>query len=133
VAGVAKAVVKEYVRAIREALGEEAIAPYYLETIGREGYRFDGKAEPRDPEPEHAATFTDHSLVVGREQEVAQLQGWLRKALGGQPQLVFVTGEPGIGKTTVIDLFRRRIPATPAVTIGYGQCIEQYGNVRSYV
>jgi DNA-binding winged helix-turn-helix (wHTH) protein len=37
---VTKAVVKECLRAIRAALGEEAVAPQYIETVGREGYRF---------------------------------------------------------------------------------------------
>ena len=37
---VTKAVVKECLRAIRGALGEDATAPQYIETVGREGYRF---------------------------------------------------------------------------------------------
>jgi predicted ATPase len=43
--------------------------------------------------------------LVGRERELAQLHGWFDKALNGERQLVFVTGEPGIGKTTVVDVF----------------------------
>ena len=42
---------------------------------------------------------------MGREAELAQLHGWFDKALDGERQLVFVTGEPGIGKTTLIDAF----------------------------
>ncbi|MBI3757401.1 MAG: AAA family ATPase [Deltaproteobacteria bacterium] len=42
---------------------------------------------------------------MGREIELAQLHGWLEKALSGERQLVFVTGEPGIGKTTVVEAF----------------------------
>ena len=34
-----------------------------------------------------------------------QLHHWLAKALDGERQIVFVTGEPGIGKTTLIEAF----------------------------
>jgi Cdc6-like AAA superfamily ATPase len=43
--------------------------------------------------------------LVGREAELAQLRRWLEKALQGERQVVFVTGEPGIGKTTVVEAF----------------------------
>ncbi len=39
---VTKAVLKVAVRAIREALDDDADAPRYIETVGREGYRFIG-------------------------------------------------------------------------------------------
>ena len=129
---VTKAVVKECLRAIRGALGEDATAPQYIETVGREGYRF--LAPLLTTPPVQGSTFKVQnplsslaSTVVGRETELAQLQTFLRKALNGEPQLVFVTGEPGIGKTTVIDRFREQLRATENLTIGYGQCIEQYG------
>ena len=44
---VTKAVVKECLRAIRGALGEDVTAPQYIETVGREGYRFIGQAGSR--------------------------------------------------------------------------------------
>jgi predicted ATPase len=43
--------------------------------------------------------------MVGRETELAKLHGWLEKALRGERQVVFVTGEPGIGKTSVVQAF----------------------------
>jgi adenylate kinase len=70
---------------------------------------------------------------VGRQAELAQLHQWLDKALRGEPQLVFVTGEPGIGKTTLVDLFCERVQATGGITIGYGQCIEHYGEGEAYL
>src|SRR5262245_16859516 len=39
---VTKAVLKVAVRAIREALADDADAPRYIETVGRVGYRFVG-------------------------------------------------------------------------------------------
>jgi ATP-dependent Clp protease ATP-binding subunit ClpA len=49
--------------------------------------------------------------LVGRETELQQLHEWLEKAQGGQRQMVFVTGESGIGKTTLIEAFRQRLEA----------------------
>ena len=55
------------------------------------------------------------------------------KALRGERQIVFVTGEPGIGKTAVVDEFMRRAAAeTPGVRIARGQCIEGYGSKEAY-
>ena len=49
------------------------------------------------------------SRVVGRDAELAQLHGWLAKALSGTRQVVFVLGEPGIGKTTLVDAFLQNL------------------------
>ena len=75
---------------------------------------------------------------MGREAELAQLHGWLDKALRGERQLVFVTGEAGIGKTTLVDAFLQTlVPSpqhpTPSSWLGRGQCIEQYGAGEAYM
>jgi len=86
---------------------------------------------------------------VGREVELAQLQGWLEKAGHGERQLVFVTGEPGIGKTALVEAFfdgvgaalrgrptpgqLHRVAPTPDLWVGRGQCIEQYGAGEAYL
>src|SRR5439155_14250614 len=49
--------------------------------------------------------------IMGREAELGQLHRWLEKALAGERQLVFVTGEPGIGKTTLVDAFLESLAA----------------------
>jgi len=57
---------------------------------------------------------------VGREAELAQLYGWFEKALQGERQLIFVTGEPGIGKTCILDEFARRVTRDGAVVLQGG-------------
>jgi predicted ATPase len=66
-------------------------------------------------------------ILVGREAELDQLRGWFAEALEGRRRIVFVTGEPGIGKTTFVRAFLDSIAQERAVRIGCGQCIEQYG------
>jgi predicted ATPase len=43
--------------------------------------------------------------LVGRDAELARLHERLARAAAGERQLVFVTGEAGIGKTRVVDAF----------------------------
>ncbi len=59
--------------------------------------------------------FLDEDLVeeekpvfVARERELAQLHGYLELALAGQGRVVFVTGDAGSGKTTLVQEFTRR-------------------------
>jgi hypothetical protein len=73
------------------------------------------------------------ALLVGRAAEVAQLQACWAAAQQGGRQLVFVTGEAGIGKTTVVDAFLGQVGAAPPVWIGRGQCIEHYGAGEAYL
>ena len=43
--------------------------------------------------------FLDENILVGREQELSALRGGLEDALAGRGRLLFLAGEPGIGKT----------------------------------
>ena len=58
---------------------------------------------------------------------------YLWKTSKGERQIVFVTGEPGIGKTALIDEFERQT-ATDVLPIrmARGQCIEGYGGKEAY-
>ena len=46
---------------------------------------------------------------------------------------MFVTGEPGIGKTALVEAFSREIGGGDAPRIGRGQCVEQYGAGEAYL
>ena len=123
---VSGAVVRACIRDIRAAFGDKATSPQYLETMGRQGYRFLGGRDGNSPER------LDAGPVVGREAEVAQLQQWYRRALAGERQLVFLSGEVGIGKTTVVELFLASLIGSQA-RISRGQCVEQYGAGEPYL
>jgi hypothetical protein len=53
---------------------------------------------------------------------IARLINHLRLAASGRRQLVFVTGEPGIGKTALFDSFFRRIGPRFDALVARGQC-----------
>ena len=73
------------------------------------------------------------SGLVGREAELAQLQRYWAQARQGRRQVVFITGEAGIGKTTLVDSFVSQMAATEVVWNARGQCIEHYGAGEAYL
>ncbi|CAN5680712.1 hypothetical protein BH20ACI3_BH20ACI3_11140 [soil metagenome] len=71
---------------------------------------------------------------VGREPEMRKLDLFLRQAVEGTGRIVFITGEPGIGKTSLSDEFLRRGRRQyPGLLISRGRCVEQYGTGEAYL
>lgn len=143
---VGDAVLKVAIREIRIALGEETRSPRFIETVHRRGYRFIAKLEedaptiglgstapalekgaPAPPAPPPPAN------VVGRQAVLDQLRKWLDIALGGKRQVVFITGEPGLGKTTVVDAFLATLAGDATILRTTGQCIEHFGMGEPYM
>ncbi|MBI3797531.1 MAG: AAA family ATPase [Deltaproteobacteria bacterium] len=165
---VSDALVKDSILEIRRALGDDARAPRFVETVHRRGYRFlpavttplvtsnqlsvvSEKSERRFDSQLATGNWQLTTPLIGRDTELALLRGWLDKALNGERQLVFVTGEPGIGKTTIVEAFLAQLGAspfsfpqpqflapntqhpTPSPWIGRGQCVEHYGAGEAYM
>jgi serine/threonine protein kinase/tetratricopeptide (TPR) repeat protein len=71
---------------------------------------------------------------VGREPELRKLESFLEEATNGTGRVVFITGEPGIGKTSLSDEFlRRTCRQRPGLLISRGRCVEQYGTGEAYL
>ena len=69
--------------------------------------------------------------VVGREHELGRLEQLYDAAAGGERRLVFVSGEPGAGKTTLVYAFLEGLDAS--VHVGRGQCVESRGAGEAYM
>ena len=144
---VGDAVLKTCVRGIRKALADPARSPVFIETVHRRGYRFIApvtvvtpgaratyQAATGDVPPAvdaHSGAM-DSLRPVGREVELERLERSLDRMVKGERQVVFITGEPGVGKTTLVDMFldrvqRRRIWATR------GQCLSLHGAGEAYM
>ena len=142
-------VLKGCIRQIRRALGERAGMASSIATVHRRGYRFclpvtpieaplsgAGPDErfvaigPLAPSPVAAASPPG---LVGREAELEQLRQWWAEACQGRRQVVFITGEAGIGKTTLVDAFVAQVVATEVVWSARGQSIEHYGAGEAYL
>jgi DNA-binding winged helix-turn-helix (wHTH) protein/predicted ATPase len=138
-------VLKVAIRQLREALDDDQKSPRFIETAHRRGYRFIGQiaesAQVPARDQEIRSTAVSDSLrtpdfaqgVVGRDEALSRMRGWVEKTLRGERQIVFVTGEAGIGKTALVDTFARSIAAARSIRIGRGQCLEQYGTSEAYL
>jgi len=71
--------------------------------------------------------------VVGRERDCERLEQALDRARRGTRGVVFVSGPPGIGKTTLVDAFLARVGAAGDVQVARGQSVEQYGAGEAYL
>ncbi|HXY02514.1 MAG TPA: AAA family ATPase, partial [Terriglobales bacterium] len=145
---VGDAVLKDNIRQLREALDDDAGSPIYIETAHRRGYRFIGKTfepvsgghateamqisvlSPKSPRSISSATEIG---LLGREKELAKMRKWLDRARAGERQVVFVTGEAGIGKTTLVQAFLEQADRLPGLHIARGQCLEHYGAGEAYL
>jgi len=142
---VSDAVLKVTIRQLREALDDDPKSPRFIETAHRRGYRFIGQIAESGPVPrrdqEIRSTAVSDLLraadssqrVVGREEALSRMRGWLEKMLGGERQIVFVTGEAGIGKTALVDTFAWSFASDRSIRIGRGQCLEHYGTSEAYL
>ena len=57
------------------------------------------------------ALFSRPPHFVGRDAELAQLGQWWSTAQQGMRQVGFIVGEPGIGKTALVDAFVAQVAA----------------------
>jgi DNA-binding winged helix-turn-helix (wHTH) protein/tetratricopeptide (TPR) repeat protein len=120
-------VLRRYILDLRKALDDRPRDPVYIETFPKRGYQFIA--------PVLTASQSDALSVagpVGRERELDELDGYLSRALGGHRQVVFVTGEAGIGKSTLLDAFEQRAASRENLRIGRGQCVEGFGGKEAY-
>ena len=141
---VSEAVLKVCLSEIRKALGDTVKTPRFIATVHRRGYRFIApvtEAEPAEAQdttgtlrrlPE-AATLRVTPGLVGRKAALAQLHGSLAKALQGKRQVMFVTGEIGMGKTTLVEAFVAQVTAEMPARVMQGQCVEHYGSGEAYL
>ena len=141
---VSEGVLTACIRRLRRVLGEDPQQPQYIVTVHRVGYRFVAPVTrgevPRAPAPPLAPaasppplSLSPPPLVVGRQAELAQLHSGWSRALQGVRQLLFVTGDAGIGKTTLVETFLAQLAPTLPCWIGRGQCIEHYGAGEAYL
>ena len=134
---------------IRRVLGDRSRAPRFIETVHTRGYRFlpevaysvepclrnqSDEIQSRDgPLALDPAVLAKSSGLFGRQKELAKLHSIFQKALDGVRQIVFVTGEPGIGKSALVDDFVARVCSQETALIGCGQCIDHYGAGEPYL
>lgn len=71
--------------------------------------------------------------TVGREMERAELLAGFDSARQGPGLLLCVAGEPGIGKTTLVEDFLGELAARGEATIARGRCSERLAGTEAYL
>ncbi|WP_395666178.1 ATP-binding protein [Methylocella sp.] len=137
------------INALRTALGDDSKSPTYIETVSRRGYRFvapvlvepeqSGPAAPERPQAEPAVLSAPllradgrNDLRVGRAAQLAALEALAAQAASGARQFVFLTGEAGIGKTTLVEMLIERLAAR-GVNVLAGRCVEHFSAEEAFL
>jgi len=131
---VSESVLKTVITTLRTILQDDARKPRFIETVSRRGYRF--IAPTTTVVPQAPASVTS-SLVrardpsfIGREEPLSRLHAAWERACAGTRTVVWIAGDPGIGKTTLVENF---VAAIGEVACIRGQCVEQYGVGEPYL
>jgi DNA-binding winged helix-turn-helix (wHTH) protein len=125
---VSDSVLKTAISDLRAVLDDDARRPRFIETVSRRGYRFiaattavQAHASPAAP---RGAPF------IGRADALSRLHAAWDAACGGRRAVVWVAGEPGIGKTMLLEQF---VASLGDVNCAHGQCVEHYGAGEPYL
>jgi len=104
-----------FCRRLREELEVEPMreTQALAEAIRRDRWAWGQEAgEAAASRPERPPSRRQPPLIlpfIGREAEMAQLQGWWQQTLQGRGGLVMVAGETGIGKTRLVEEFAKAV------------------------
>jgi predicted ATPase/DNA-binding winged helix-turn-helix (wHTH) protein len=127
-----ESLLRTHVSELRRVLGDGAI-----ETVVGRGYRLllEVKHLALDASRGDASSPAkgDGRVVVGRDAEVDSLRAAFQSAKDRRRTTVFITGEAGTGKTTLVDAFLKEASASGRVLVGSGACVEQYGSGQAYL
>ena len=129
---VSDSVLKTTVSALRAALDDDAREPQYIETVSRRGYRFIGAvsgagARVGSTTPMLTDTFEvapSPASIIGRYEPIERLRAAWQLARAGKRRIVWIAGEPGVGKTTLIEHFMQE---AGDACCAHGQCVGQAG------
>ncbi len=131
-------------KAVRAILGDGGREQRLIKTVHGRGFRFvgdvteQGEVSPQDQgrvdsgiqvEPYRPPT----SALPGREEQQSELLSKLALAKAGTRQIVFITGDAGLGKTTMLRSFTAALAQDESVYIAHGQCLEHHGSGEAYM
>jgi predicted ATPase len=83
--------------------------------------------------PPSPAAAVNRPHIVGRQAELEDLRQALAAAQEGQGSLLCVAGEPGIGKSTLVEDFLFEAAAQGRCTVARGRCSERLAGSEAYL
>lgn len=129
---VSDAVLRTAISDLRSVLGEDPRRPRIIETVSRRGYRFIGRLCNGHTAPAaiRSAAPPVLSPMVGRGDALDRIRTAWQLACAGSRQMVWIAGEAGVGKTTLIERFVGEVGEAHCV---HGQCLDQHGEREPYL
>src|SRR5208283_3384096 len=132
---VTDSVLRTAISELRTALDDDARKPRFIETVSRRGYRFIAAARAIAAAPGVQLTVSGLATVrtpyfIGRAEPLSRLRRAWDIACSGKRAFVWIAGEPGVGKTTLIEQFTASLGE---VACARGQCVEHYGAGEPYL
>lgn len=125
-------VLRTYMLELRRILGDDSAQPRFIQTLPKRGYCFIAPVKEWSGGSGSALRGLAPSRIVGRDGEMARLHSDLRALEQGQRRVVFVTGEPGIGKTALVDAFCEQVNQAQPSLVARGQCVEGFAASEEY-
>ena len=130
-------VLRTYVLELRKILSDDPRQPRFIQTVPKRGYSFvaavketTGTRSSVREIPRPIATLAE---LMGRDNEISHLQTTAQQATDGQRRLVFITGEAGIGKTSLINALRQILNSrSPQARFACGHCVESLSEKEPY-
>lgn len=149
---VSDSVLKGAISDVRTVLDDDPRDPRFIETVPRRGYRFiaalmapsaspprsgisnitlpeNHVAQDASPLTRGSAVEPWHGLFVGRPKELASLRRAWDRVMNGKRVVFWIAGEPGIGKTTLIEQF---VSELGDGACAWGHCVQHYGSGEPY-
>ena len=130
-------VLRTYMLELRKVLGDDPGNPRFIQTLPKRGYCFvaaviDKAGNDRGSPRSVALPAPVVETIVDRRDELNRLMTHAQFAASGQRQVVFVTGEAGIGKSALVDAFCQQARHSIGACVASGQCVEGLGAKEAY-
>ena len=123
-------VLRTYVLELRKILGDDARQPRFIQSLPKRGYRFVSPVNVTDGP--HVTRVARNAGIAGRVEELNTLQANFNALAQDKRQIVFLTGETGIGKTALLDAFCRTVESMPSAAAVRGQCVKGFADREAY-
>ncbi|MGI9331617.1 MAG: AAA family ATPase [Gammaproteobacteria bacterium] len=137
---------KTSIKEIRSVFGDDGRGQRFIKTRHGIGYQFIAAVREQGTKrsngtPESSALAPARVMaappsapqIVGRDRQLETLARLHARSLSGKRTIVFMPGEPGIGKTACVDAFLDSLVDEDDALVLRGQCVETHGAEEAFM
>lgn len=123
-------ILRTYVLELRKILRDDARQPRFIQSLPKRGYRFIAPVTANSATPETSARQTNGGRFVGRSEELRILKEHFARLASGQRQILFLSGDAGIGKTALVEAFCSELVQSLGIAVVHGQCVQGFASME---